>query len=153
MLDVRLRLHRRPKLAARVVPVSDRYPRGGPILLRVEIANPGSEEVELRAVGIPWLTIDAIRFEANGFHPAWREGLPQTRPSVRIPPGATVSGEVDLAQELVDAEGRSIAEHPGEHRGRAKVVTAVARYRGEDDRLELDVEPFVVRIEETERDV
>jgi hypothetical protein len=142
---------RRTRLSLECAPVDGEKQRGDPIPIRCEITNRSTRSLVLRGMGIPWESLNMIRFRASGeegFETPIREGLPRTVPDVELKPDQSVVGEIDLAQELVGPDGSSVAEHPGDYGVIAEVTTFVARRSGEDELVQLESEPFTVRIVE-----
>ena len=138
-------------------PTQDRYGPGGPVPIRVELANKTGREIEILAAGVPWIFHHAIRFRVST---GAKEGVtfkhrlwvlePPARPDITIPAGEAVSGEVDLAQYLYTQDGRSISEVPARYSVRAHLLTFVStKEPGEEPKtLDIDSEPFTVVVGE-----
>lgn len=142
---------RRTRLSFECAPIVRETRRGQPIPIRCEITNRSKRSIVLRGMGIPWESLNMLRFRVSGqegFHTPIREGLPRTVSDVELEPDESVAGEIDLAQELVGPDGKSVAEHPGDYAVSALLTTFVARQRGEDELIELESEPFPVRVVE-----
>jgi len=136
-------------------PTQDRYGLGGPVHVRVELANKAGKEIEILAAGVPWIFHHAIRFSVSANA---KEGVtfehrlwvlePPAAPDITIAPGEVVSGEVDLARYLYTQDGRSISEVPASYRVRAHLSTFVSTKEPveEPKTLFIDSEPFTVVI-------
>ena len=131
------------------------YEPDGTVLVRVELGNQTDREIEVLAAGVPWTFHHAVSFMIIEGAP---EGVtfenrlwvidPPSVPDITIAAGETASGEVDLAQYLYSAEGKSIGQVPGTYLLRAHVIALASTGRAdpEFERLEIDSEPFTVVI-------
>jgi len=134
----------------------DSYELDGLVPVRVALQNQTDREIEVLAVGVPWVFHHAIRFSIIESAPAgvtFENRLwvidPPSVPDITIAAGETASGEVDVARYLYSAEGKSIGEVPGTYRLRARVTTLASTGRAdpEYEQLEIDSEPFTIVIE------
>ena len=141
-----------PPLAAACRPAKDRYRRGEPVAVAVELTNRTNRTITVLASGVPWTYHHAIRFtvlDGGEFENRLWVFDPPDGPDTTIPSGATASGELDLAQYLYSKDDKSINESSGTYRVGAEVI-ALASTGGEDEpyeRLELTCEPFTITVE------
>jgi hypothetical protein len=136
-------------LTVSCTPVHETNRLGAPIPIRITVMNISNAEVEIPAIGIPWQTFYAIEFRVKnvrGFKRVFREWLPLELPSIRIPAGGSIEGEVDLSEYLLTPTGESIAQRPGDYAIEATIKTFLPKPRGGHQLIRLRSKPFAVSI-------
>ncbi len=127
----------------------ERYQKGRPVPVRVELINKTGCAIKILAAGVPWIYHHAISFsviEGGQFENRLWVLEPPSAPDITIEKGATAAGEVDLAQYLYSKDDRSINQIPGIYRIYARVVTFVSMGQENYERLELYSESLTIII-------
>lgn len=101
-------------------PLGHVHVEGAPLSVRIELRNESTAPVEVVGIDVPWQFRHAVRFEAEpDFADPRVLADPGDPPSLRLAPGGSDRGDVDITERLIDPSGRSIARVPGSHRVRA----------------------------------